>query len=46
MAADKGGNPEVVRESQRRRCANVDVVDRVLELDTKWRAGGAGARAA
>ena len=37
--ADKGGNPEVVRESQRRRYADVGLVDKVLELDAKWREG-------
>eukprot|EP00887_Chlorella_sp_A99_P003561 scaffold7.g3561.t1 len=34
---DKGGDPEIVRESQRRRFADVGLVDRVLELDAKWR---------
>lgn len=34
---DKGGNPEVIRESQRRRFANVELVDQVLQLDTEWR---------
>ena len=36
---DKGGDPEVVRESQRRRFADVAVVDRVIELDQEWKAG-------
>jgi len=33
---DKGGNPELVRESQRRRFASVEVVDEVIELDKQW----------
>jgi len=37
--ADKGGDPEVIRESQRRRFADVSLVDKVLELDSKWREG-------
>lgn len=36
---DQGGNPNLVRESQRRRFKDVKVVDTVIELDTKWRAG-------
>lgn len=34
---EKGGEPERVRESQRRRHADVALVDRVVELDTLWR---------
>ncbi|XP_066977375.1 probable serine--tRNA ligase, cytoplasmic isoform X2 [Macrobrachium rosenbergii] len=34
---DQGGNPDLVRESQRRRYKDVGAVDRVIELDTKWR---------
>ncbi|RKP22603.1 hypothetical protein SYNPS1DRAFT_19874 [Syncephalis pseudoplumigaleata] len=33
---DKGGNPEVVRESQRRRGAPVEVVDEIIELYKTW----------
>jgi hypothetical protein len=40
-AAERGGNPDVVRESQRRRYADVSLVDKVLELDLKWREGAA-----
>ncbi|CAD7696014.1 unnamed protein product, partial [Ostreobium quekettii] len=36
-AHEKGGNPDLVRESQRRRFADVGVVDRVIELDRNWR---------
>lgn len=39
-APERGGNPELVRESQRRRYADVSLVDKVLELDAKWREGG------
>jgi len=34
---EKGGNPDVVRESQRRRCKSEDLVDNVIELDQQWR---------
>ncbi|RVX19022.1 Serine--tRNA ligase [Vitis vinifera] len=34
---DKGHNPEIIRESQRRRYANVDLVDEVIHLDKEWR---------
>lgn len=34
---DRGGNPDFVRESQRRRFADEALVDRVIELDKKWR---------
>ena len=34
---DMGGDPEVVRESQRRRFADVGLVDKVIEYDAEWR---------
>ncbi|KAL3623308.1 hypothetical protein CASFOL_032124 [Castilleja foliolosa] len=34
---EKGGNPEKIRESQRRRFADVGIVDEVIELDKAWR---------
>ncbi|MQL95271.1 hypothetical protein Taro_027937 [Colocasia esculenta] len=34
---EKGGNPDAVRESQRRRFASVEVVDEVIRLDKEWR---------
>ncbi|CAK9167983.1 unnamed protein product [Ilex paraguariensis] len=34
---DKGHNPEIIRESQRRRFANVDLVDAIIQLDREWR---------
>ena len=32
-----GGNPEVIKESQRRRFASVELVDEIIENDEKWR---------
>ena len=34
---EKGGNPELIRESQRRRFANVELVDQVIAIDKQWR---------
>lgn len=34
---DRGGDPNLVRESQRRRYADVLLVDKVLEWDAEWR---------
>eukprot|EP00904_Undaria_pinnatifida_P011963 jgi/Undpi1/7898/HiC_scaffold_24.g10370.m1 len=34
---DRGGDPEVIRESQRRRFESPDIVDEVIDLDTQWR---------
>uniref|UniRef100_A0A2N9EUZ9 serine--tRNA ligase n=1 Tax=Fagus sylvatica TaxID=28930 RepID=A0A2N9EUZ9_FAGSY len=34
---EKGGNPEIIRESQRRRFANVDIVDEIIAIDKQWR---------
>lgn len=42
-AAEKGGDPEIVRESQRRRFADVKLVDKVVELDAEWREGESAA---
>lgn len=33
---EKGGNPDKIRESQRRRCAKVELVDEVIDLDREW----------
>ncbi|XP_010938930.1 serine--tRNA ligase [Elaeis guineensis] len=35
--AEKGFDPEIVRESQRRRFASVDIVDEIIRLDKEWR---------
>ncbi|XP_076911093.1 serine--tRNA ligase-like [Bidens hawaiensis] len=34
---EKGANPEIIRESQRRRGASVEVVDEIIHLDKEWR---------
>eukprot|EP01006_Ploeotia_vitrea_P052393 TRINITY_DN67677_c2_g3_i1.p1 TRINITY_DN67677_c2_g3~~TRINITY_DN67677_c2_g3_i1.p1 ORF type:complete len:478 (+),score=82.26 TRINITY_DN67677_c2_g3_i1:65-1498(+) len=34
---DKGGNPDLVRESQRRRCKPVEIVDEVIAADKECR---------
>ncbi|XP_024533912.1 serine--tRNA ligase [Selaginella moellendorffii] len=34
---EKGGDPERVRESQRRRYASVELVDEVIQIDKEWR---------
>ena len=35
---EKGGNPDLIRESQRRRFADISAVDTVIALDREWRA--------
>mmetsp|Transcript_22952 Transcript_22952/g.39356 ORF Transcript_22952/g.39356 Transcript_22952/m.39356 type:complete len:463 (+) Transcript_22952:59-1447(+) len=35
--AEKGGNPDLVRESQKRRNGKTELVDKVIELDQLWR---------
>jgi len=35
--ADKGGDPNKIRENQRKRFKDVSYVDKVVEADTKWR---------
>ena len=37
--AGKGGNPDLIRESQRRRFADVTLVDKIVDLDKQWRDG-------
>ncbi|KAK9072243.1 hypothetical protein SSX86_008676 [Deinandra increscens subsp. villosa] len=34
---EKGGNPEIIRESQRRRFASVEIVDEIINLDKELR---------
>ncbi|KAG2173716.1 hypothetical protein INT43_005136 [Umbelopsis isabellina] len=36
LLEDKGGNPELIRESQRRRGANVEIVDEIIALYKEW----------
>ena len=35
--ADKGGDPQKVRENQAKRFKDVKLVDKVVEADTRWR---------
>ena len=35
--ADRGGDPEKIRESQRRRYASVEIVDEIIQNDNQWR---------
>ncbi len=37
LRADQGGDPEVVKKSQRRRFADETVVDSLIDMDTRWR---------
>ena len=37
LRVERGGDPEKVRESQRRRFASVELVDEVISIDEKWR---------
>lgn len=34
---DKGGDPEIVRETQRKRFKDVSLVDKLVQADTEWR---------
>lgn len=34
---EKGGNPDEIRESQTKRFKDVSLVDKVIDIDTKWR---------
>eukprot|EP01130_Rhizamoeba_saxonica_P006530 TRINITY_DN2597_c0_g1_i1.p1 TRINITY_DN2597_c0_g1~~TRINITY_DN2597_c0_g1_i1.p1 ORF type:complete len:446 (-),score=133.82 TRINITY_DN2597_c0_g1_i1:43-1380(-) len=34
---EAGGNPDLIKESQRRRCSNVHLVDEIIDLDRQWR---------
>lgn len=34
---EQGGNPDLLRESQKRRCKATEVVDNVIDVDKKWR---------
>lgn len=34
---DSGGNPDLIRESQRRRFASVEIVDEIITKDERWR---------
>lgn len=34
---DKGGDPEIIRETQRKRFKDVTLVDKLVAADTEWR---------
>lgn len=34
---DKGGDPDVVRETQKKRFKDVALVDKLVDADTEWR---------
>ena len=36
---EKGGNPDKIRENQKKRFADVSMVDKIVEADEKWRKG-------
>ncbi len=40
---EKGGDPELIRRSQRNRSASVELVDEVIALDDQWRQSKRGA---
>lgn len=33
---ERGGNPELIRVSQRKRNASVEVVDEIVTIDKEW----------
>ena len=37
IRADKGGKPELVYESQKKRFKSTEIVDKSIELDKKWK---------
>ena len=37
IRADKGGNPDLVKESQKKRFKSVELVDQCMELDKQWK---------
>lgn len=39
LRPERGGNPDLVRESQRKRGGSVDLVNEVIALDEEWRKG-------
>ena len=36
---DKGGDPDKIKESQKRRYASTELVDEIIKLDEEWRVG-------
>ena len=37
LREEKGGKPELVRDNERKRYKSTERVDRIIELDRKWR---------
>ena len=37
--ADKGGDPDKIKENQKKRFKDTALVDKVVEHDTEWRKG-------
>jgi seryl-tRNA synthetase len=37
--AEKDGNPDLIKKSQRDRYKNVELVDQVIDFDEQWRKG-------
>lgn len=37
IRADKGGKPEIVYESQKKRFKSTDIIDKSIELDKEWK---------
>ena len=44
LQTEKGGDPQAVRESQRKRNASVELVDEVLKMYKEWTQGGSARR--
>lgn len=40
--ADKGGNPELIKKSQRDRFKDPGIIDKIINLDEQWRKGTTG----
>ena len=36
---EKGGNPDKIRENQRKRFSDVSMVDKIVQADENWRKG-------
>ncbi|VDM23674.1 unnamed protein product [Hydatigera taeniaeformis] len=37
--SDKGGNPDLLRKNEKNRFKNSEIVDKIIELDERWRKG-------
>ncbi|KAL5112173.1 Serine--tRNA ligase cytoplasmic [Taenia crassiceps] len=35
--ADKGGNPDILRNNEKKRFKNPEIIDRIVDLDEQWR---------